>query len=219
MKALNIHTCLLIALSCIAPHIMGQDAAGNHFVFDRFMDATILYKNKKSARTQLNYNKAMEEMIYVSADGKNMALYPISQIDTIYLGERKFVPVEEKRFYEVLLNDNSLVLYASYRCRMSVRAQNIGYGSSSTTAVENVSSLNAEGEVYQLKLPENYKSDPYEIFYIRRNGVEQEKFSKVKELPKLFPEHKKEISSFIKQHKIKNNPEDIIKTVRFISDL
>lgn len=217
MKAMNIFISLLIVLSCSTTYVMGQNA-GNHFVFDRFRDATILYKNKKETRTKLNYNKAMEEMIYVSDDGKNMALYPINQIDTIYFDGRKFVPVE-KRFYEVLLNDKQYVLYASYRCRMSVRAQNIGYGSSSTTSVENISSLNAEGEVYQFKLPENYKSDPYVVYYIVKDGVELDKFSKVKELTRIFSDHKKEISSFIKQHKIKNNPEDIVQTLQFISEL
>lgn len=217
MKAMNLFISLLIVLSCSTTYVMGQNA-GNHFVFDRFRDATILYKNKKEARTKLNYNKAMEEMIYVSDDGKNMALYPINQIDTIYFDGRKFVPVE-KRFYEVLLNDKQYVLYASYRCRMSVRAQNIGYGSSSTTSVENISSLNAEGEVYQFKLPENYKSDPYVVYYIVKDGVELDKFSKVKELTRIFSDHKKEISSFIKQHKIKNNPEDIVQTLQFISEL
>lgn len=217
MKAMNIFIGLLIVLSCSTTYVMGQNA-GNHFVFDRFRDATILYKNKKETRTKLNYNKAMEEMIYVSDDGKNMALYPINQIDTIYFDGRKFVPVE-KRFYEVLLNDKQYVLYASYRCRMSVRAQNIGYGSSSTTSVENISSLNAEGEVYQFKLPENYKSDPYVVYYIVKDGVELDKFSKVKELTRIFSDHKKEISSFIKQHKIKNNPEDIVQTLQFISEL
>lgn len=217
MKAMNIFIGLLIVLSCSTTYVMGQNA-GNHFVFDRFRDATILYKNKKETRTKLNYNKAMEEMIYVSDDGKNMALYPINQIDTIYFDGRKFVPVE-KRFYEVLLNDKQYVLYASYRCRMSVRAQNIGYGSSSTTSVENISSLNAEGEVYQFKLPENYKSDPYVVYYIVKDGVELDKFSKVKELTRIFSDHKKEISSFIKQHKIKNNPEDIVQTLQFIFEL
>lgn len=217
MKAMNIFISLLIVLSCSTTYVMGQNA-GNHFVFDRFRDATILYKNKKETRTKLNYNKAMEEMIYVSDDGKNMALYPINQIDTIYFDGRKFVPVE-KRFYEVLLNDKQYVLYASYRCRMSVRAQNIGYGSSSTTSVENISSLNAEGEVYQFKLPENYKSDPYVVYYIVKDGIELDKFSKVKELTRIFSDHKKEISSFIKQNKIKNNPEDIVQTLQFISEL
>lgn len=217
MKTMNVFISILIILLCSSTYVIGQNA-GNHFVFDQFRDATILYKNKNESKTPLNYNKAMEEMIYVSAEGKNMALYPINQIDTIYFGDRKFVPVE-KRFYEVLLQNNRYVLYASYRCRMSARAQNIGYGSSSTTAVENISSLNAEGEVYQLKLPDNYKSDPYVVYFIKKDGMEPDKFSKIKELTRIFPDYKKQITAFIKQNKIKNNAEGIIETVRFISNL
>ena len=145
-----------------------------------------------------------------------MALYPIDQIDTIYFDKRKFIPVDN-RFYEVL-TQSRYTLYASYRCRMSVRPQNIGYGTSSTTAIDNISSLNTSGEIYQLKLPENYKAEPYVWYYIEINN-ELNKFSKAKELTKLFPNLKKEITLFIKENRIKNNTQDIVEIVQYISDL
>ena len=36
-----------------------------HFVFPRFEKATVLYKNNNQSNTELNYNTATEEMIYV----------------------------------------------------------------------------------------------------------------------------------------------------------
>ena len=212
---------LKIRIIQIAPLLFwGVNVAGqsidNHFLFNQFRDATILYKNKKENRTALNYNKATEEMIYISPEGKNMALYPIDQIDTVYFDKRKFVPVDN-RFYEVL-SRNKYTLYASYRCRMSIQAQNIGYGTSSTTAVDNISSLNTSGEIYQLKLPENYKAEPYVLYYIEVDN-QLKKFTKAKELVKLFPDLKKEIALFIKKNRIKNNTESIVKIVDFISGL
>ena len=206
---------LIILLSGISINTKGQNT-NHHFIFDQFRKATVLYKNQKRTHATLNYNKATEEMIYTSQEGKNMALYPIDQIDTIYFDKRKFIPVDN-RFYEVLTQDR-YTLYASYRCRMSVRAQNIGYGTSSTTAIDNISSLNTSGERYQLKLPENYKAEPYVWYYIEIAN-ELNKFSKAKELIKLFPDLKKEITSFIKENRIKNSTQDIVEVVQYITDL
>ena len=206
---------LIILLSGISINTKGQNT-NHHFIFDQFRKATVLYKNQKRTHATLNYNKATEEMIYTSQEGKNMALYPIDQIDTVYFDKRKFVPVDN-RFYEVL-SRNKYTLYASYRCRMSIQAQNIGYGTSSTTAVDNISSLNTSGEIYQLKLPENYKAEPYVLYYIEVDN-QLKKFTKAKELVKLFPDLKKEIALFIKKNRIKNDTESIVKIVDFISGL
>ncbi len=215
MNLLKIRIIQIAPLLFWGVNVVGQ-SIDNHFLFNQFRDATILYKNKKENRTALNYNKATEEMIYISPEGKNMALYPIDQIDTVYFDKRKFVPVDN-RFYEVL-SRNKYTLYASYRCRMSIQAQNIGYGTSSTTAGDNISSLNTSGEIYQLKLPENYKAEPYVLYYIEVDN-QLKKFTKAKELVKLFPDLKKEIALFIKKNRIKNNTESIVKIVDFISGL
>lgn len=215
MKLMKIRIIQIVPLLFWGVNVVGQ-SIGNHFVFNKFRDATVLYKNKKENQAVLNYNKATEEMIYISPEGKNMALHPIDQIDTVYFDKRKFVPVDN-RFYEILLRDK-YTLYASYRCRMSIQAQNIGYGTSSTTAVDNISSLNTSGEIYQLKLPENYKVEPYVLYYIEVDN-QLKKFTKTKELIKLFPDLKKEIALFIKNNRMKNNTEDIIRIVDFISGL
>ena len=41
-----------------------------HFVFPRFEKATVLYKNNNQSNTELNYNTATEEMIYVGDAGR-----------------------------------------------------------------------------------------------------------------------------------------------------
>lgn len=187
-----------------------------HFVFPNEMEAVILKKGGGKSSMKLNYNKATEEMVYSDTDGQKKALYPISQIDTIYFSSRKFIP-SGKGFEEVLLT-GKYPLYASYRCRLSAGTQNIGYGSSSTTAVDNISSLNTGGEIYQLKLPENYKAEPYTVYAIAING-QNKHFRRIKEITKIFPELKKEISDFPKKNKLKNNNDGIISIIRYISSL
>lgn len=86
---------LIILLSGISINTKGQNT-NHHFIFDQFRKATVLYKNQKRTHATLNYNNATEEMIYTSQEGKNMALYPIDQIDTIYFDKRKFIPVDNQ---------------------------------------------------------------------------------------------------------------------------
>lgn len=201
---------------CLAGTTFSWGQEGKHFVFPEYQKGTIVYKNKKTNQVELNYNKATEEMVYTGSDGRKMALYPIGQIDTIYFGKRRFVPLEN-HFEEVLLS-GKYVLYATYRCRLSIGAQNIGYGSSSTTAIDNISSLNTGGEMYQLKLPENYKVEPYTLYTLEVDG-RREHFRKIKEVAKIFPERKKEIMSFLKKNKLKSNNEGIIQLIQYISSL
>lgn len=207
---------IIVLCFCIAGNTVTWGQNGKHFVFPEYQEAQIVYKNKKVNKVALNYNRATEEMVYTGSDGRKMALYPISQIDTIYFGKRSFVPYDNS-FEEILLSGKYL-LYASYRCRLSIGAQNIGYGSSSTTAIDNISSLNTGGEMYQLKLPDNYKVEPYTIYTIEIDG-KREHFRKIKEIMKLFPELKKEITNFQKKNKLKNDNEGIVQTIQYVSSL
>ena len=65
-------------------------------------------------------------------------------------------------------------------------------------AVDNISSLNTSGEIYQLKLPENYKAEPYVLYYIEVDN-QLKKFTKAKELVKLFPDLKERDSIIYKE--------------------
>ena len=202
---------LFNALSILA--ISAQDKVV-HFVFTEFHPAKVLYKNGNITNTELNYHKATEEMVYTDDSGKKMAIYPIEKIDTVFIEGRKFVP-EGRAFYEVI-GTSKYPLYVAHKCRMSMVASNVGYGSSSTTAVENISSLSASGEVYQLKLPDNFKASSSTNYYIYNNG-EYIKINKLKDIVSLFPDKESELNSFIKKEKIKNNEKGYLSLLNFIN--
>ena len=185
-----------------------------HFVFPRFEKATVLYKNNNQSNTELNYNTATEEMIYVGDDGRRMAIHPIDQIDTVYIAGRKFVPVG-RAFNEVLVSGN-VPLYVSYKCKMTQAGSSVGYGTSSTTAVDNISSLMGSGALYEFKLPDNVKATPSKNYYIGLNG-DNVKVSKLKSLAKEFPQLENQIEQYIKDNKLKNNDIDFINVIEFIN--
>lgn len=210
MKALHL---IIIALLFLPFSISGQGLV-KHFVFSDFEPAEVHYKNKEIKRNKLNYNKITGEMIFVGSDGKNKALFPIDQIDTIYIHDRIFIPWE-KEFFEVLLAEKHYKLYVTHRCRVSITGQSTGYGSSSTSATHNLSSINGNGEVYQLDLPNNYKVDPYYTFYLDMDG-NMTKFRKIKELNNLFPKQKDVIKQYIKEHKAEDEQQKIFNLVKLL---
>lgn len=206
---------LFLLLVCLIQWLFAQDKVV-HFVYPQFKPATVLYNNGNVSNTELNYNKATEEMVYTDPSGKRMALYPIDKIDTVFLAEKKFVPVG-RVFYEVA-GVGKYPLYIAHKCRMSLVSSNVGYGNSSTTAVENISSLASSGEVYQLKLPDNYKASPSTIYYVKINN-EFVKINKLKDLAALFPNKEKDLTAFIKKDKLKNNEGGYLKLLDYITTL
>jgi hypothetical protein len=198
---------LIVVLLLPSLRLSAQTTKSSHFLFDDFRPAEILHKDKKTSKGELNYNKATREMVFVGTDGQNKALYPVSNIDTIYIGALKFIPYD-KDFYEVLPTSQYRA-YAAHRCDISVKGQNVGYGSSSTTAVHEVSSIVSLDGIYHLKLPDNYISRPYVYYYVWVDG-EMKRIKKAKDLQKLFPEHKKELAAFLKNNKIKDDKEQIV---------
>lgn len=203
-------------LFCLILSNNAQNNVSPHFVFADFKEATVHYKNGNISKTNLNYNKATEEMIYVANNGQNMALYPTDQIDVIYIEGRKFIPVDNA-FYEII-KDGDILLCAAYKCRTSLISSNVGYGSSSTTATENITSLRNAGEIYQLKLSDKFKISPFTLYYIK-SGDEFYKLSKIKDYVKVFPQFQDEINAYIKMHKLKNNLDDYISITDQVNSL
>lgn len=205
----------IIAVFLPLSFIFGQSKS-DHFLFSDFRPAEIIYNNKKTSKGELNYNKATREMVFVGEDGKNKALYPVNEIDTIYIGETKFIPYG-KEFYEVLPTAN-IISYGVYRCDIRTAGQNTGYGTSSTAAIHDISNIASLYGIYDLKLPDNYKPSPYEIYYIQVDG-DLKRIKRAKDIGKLFPTYKKEIAKFLKENKSKEDREEIIAVLNYVSGL
>ncbi|NDW13846.1 hypothetical protein D0T50_13240 [Bacteroides sp. 214] len=210
----SIKLLFLVLLIFSSSIVVGQNAK-NHFLFDDFEAAKVVYKNKNTSNGRLNYNAVTREMVFVGEDGKNKALYPVDTIDTIYIAGRTFVPYE-KEFYE-LLPAKSHVLYAVHRCEIQLAGQSTGYGTSSTSAIHDVSSISAGDGIYQLKLPDNYKTNP-SVFYLILLDGKLTKIKKAKDLVKLFPAKKNEINRFLKNANIKGDKERIIAVLDFLGE-
>src|SRR5258705_9480724 len=68
-------------------------------LFDHFMPGVVLEKNGTTHEALLNYNTDDQSVLF-KQDHQNMTLTGLNDLDTVYIGEKKFIPAEDK-FYAV----------------------------------------------------------------------------------------------------------------------
>ncbi len=184
------------------------------YVFNEFNPGTVKMKSGETYNQLLNYNNLTGEMIFVN-NGKYMAIASPENVDTIYINERKFIPLNNK-FYEMLLNtDEPLLLEFTYK--INEPGASTGYGGTSTTAASTpLNSLISSGGAYDLKLPDDFKVIPGYTYWIMKDG-KLEKFSSAKQLIKIFPGKKNVINDFEKKSNSNfSNKKDIILLIKQI---
>lgn len=171
-------------------------------------------KSGEAYNQQLNYNILTDEMIFNSG-GKYLAIASPENVDTVYISNRKFIPLNNK-FYEVLINSGTPLLL-EFTATISEPGASTGYGGNSTTAaVTSFKSLVNAGGAYELALPNGFKVKPGYIYWIMKDG-KLEKVANAKQLIKIFPDKKDMINDAIKKNDLKlSKREDVIMLVKLI---
>lgn len=166
-----------------------------HYVFDSFQPGKVKMKTGEWFDQKLNYNTVTGEMIF-EEKGKYLAIKEPSQVDTVFIAGRKFIPVD-KVFYELVLN-GKYSLFQEFTAKLNEPGASIGYGnaSASTNAVS-INLLRRNGQAYEMKLPDEYLVVPSFTFWILKDGNYQ-KAGNAKQLIAVFPAKKQWINDFIK---------------------
>jgi hypothetical protein len=169
----------------------------DHYVMDSFANGVVKQKTGQVTNQVLNYNLITKEMIFEQG-GQYLAIAHPENIDTVFINQRKFVPVENA-FYEYLAG-TTYPLFAEYTCKVKEPGAQTGFGKSNTTAAVSMQSLIRDGGAYGLKLPDEFEVIPGHSLYIRMDG----KYLKIKneqQLVKLLPGKKDVIREWVKNNK------------------
>jgi hypothetical protein len=165
----------------------------------------------------LNYNSLTEEMIFDDEGQKKaVAINEILLIDTVFIKDRKFVALNGK-FVELVYH-SKWDLFVEHKCKVEEQGKPAGYGGTSQTgAATSVSSLYSQGRVvYNLKLPDDYKTKPYSIYWLEKNG-ELNKFINMRELKKLYEDKKDLLKKYSKINSVKyDDQEGIIQLIEYL---
>ncbi len=173
----------------------------SHYLFPEFVQGVVLMKNGQKNPALLNFNAASEEMVF-NQNGQMLALAEptLSQLDTVFLQDRKFV-LYNKKFLEVLHQDG-YSLFAQYKCRVIPPGKPAAYGGTSqTSSTDSYSSLSSGGRVYELKLPDDFQVKPYTIYFLD-NGSGRKEIKSMRQLKGQYKKDGKQFDQYLKKKKV-----------------
>ena len=189
----------------------------SQYLFPEFSTCTIRSTSGTVSTENGNYNTITGKMAFM----KGTTIYGLAvtrQADTITFGNRHFVPFGEV-FQEVVVTA-PITLFIQHESRLISPGQPVGYGGTSKVSkVNTYSHLSTQGGIYSLEIPPDFEIKYMPVYRIRRDG-EMHSFLGRKQFIKIFPEYKKEISSYIKSQGIKmEDRDDLIKLVKYCNEL
>ncbi|MES1216896.1 MAG: hypothetical protein ABUT20_15380 [Bacteroidota bacterium] len=182
------------------------------YLFDKFINGSVLSKSGAVDEAPLNYN-AEDQTIIFYKDGQHFILTNLENIDTIYIKDRKFIPVNNV-IYEVLASSSPVSLLVSYHSKTRPMTA-ISNHDSTTKKVSNQVS-NTVTDVYVTR-PFNGDND-VEILsrYWLNRGTSVYKANTEKQFVKVFSSNETVIKNYIKDSSIDfNKTSDLMKLVAF----
>lgn len=205
---------LIFSLLVSVGHSQDKKRNITHYLFPEFTKGVVLMKTGVTKEALLNYNALTEEMIFENS-GVRLAVAQIEKIDTIYINDRKFFPINDK-FFELLYH-SAYDLYAEHKCNIKDPGKPSGYGGSSqTSATSTYSSYFSGGRVYDMKLPESVETNPYTICWLKKDGVLL-KFISTRQLSKIFEEKSSQFKKYTKENDVSyDDPESLVGLIRFL---
>lgn len=185
-----------------------------HYIFPEFVKSKVVMHAGGIHTHMLNYNALTEEMIYEN-NGIKLAMDKLTDIDTIYIRNRIFIPYQ-KKFIE-LIHNNKYELFAAHKCSLIEPGKPAGYGGTSqTSSSTSFSSYSSGGQLYELTLPNGHSTKPYTEYLLKKDG-KITRFLTIKQLSRLFEEQSAIFKEFTKSHKVSyENQESIVELIMFI---
>ena len=212
----HIYCILILGLIFISSYAQPKHQEITHYLFPEFTQGVVLMNAGEKHEYLLNYNSLTEEMIFENK-GKKLAIAQkeLARIDTVYIKDRKFIVLNDQ-FVEFSYQ-SKWDLYVEYKCKVKVPGKQTGYGGTSkTTAIKSYSSFYSEGMFYQLKLPDDYETEPYTYYWLKKNE-ELYNFKTMKELKKLYKEKEDLFKPYVKKYGVEyGNQESIILLIEYL---
>lgn len=178
----------------------------DQFVFPDFSVGIVKLHNGEKVVLKLNYNIVTEKMVFMQ-EGKIFDIVNQSSIDTVYMHERKFVPIG-KAFYEILVN-KPVSLFLQNKGTVKAPSRPAAYGGSSDVSSSTyINNMRLGNDVFRMNHKAQVNIVENSLFWIRKNG-QMYLISQRKQLFKLFPDKRSMIREILQQNQvdIENTPQ------------
>ena len=183
------------------------------FIFKQFVHAKIHFKNRSITVVPMNYD-AVNDKMYFQRDGQLMELMQLDRIDSVVWAKQFCFVCHDQKFLEkVPLKNGTAFIH------WQVRSVNIG----AIGAMGQVTQAKVE-RVYSSESWRNHSADIYKQknqndYYLLLDGS-LKKATTLKQILKLFPDHKADIEAFVEEQKIKMQmPQSVLELLDYCLNL
>lgn len=189
--------------------------------YPEFQEGKVVYLNGKFSAAAFNYNLLLGEVQFIHPKGDTLSLAAEAALRFVEIGESTFLYDHKHGYLEVVGIFPSLKLGRSQRLRFA-GAEKVGAYNQSTgvSSIRNTSSyVSNNSQMYNLKQKGDVIfSEEVNYFLIDKNN---QAFKADKStMFKVFPQHKKAISAFLKENSLElNKEEDLKKLLQFCTSL
>ena len=166
------------------------------FIFKQFVHAKIHFKNRSITVVPMNYD-AVNDKMYFQRDGQLMELIQLDRIDSVVWAKQFCFVCHDQKFLEkVTLKNGTAFIH------WQVRSVNVG----AIGAMGRVTQAKVE-RVYSSESWRNHSADIYKLknqndYYLLLDDS-LKRATTLKQILKLFPDHKADIEAFVEEKQIK----------------
>lgn len=211
--------CSAILISAVFSTNAQVDSAKNlpNFLLPEFTKCIIKFKTGNTQTAVINYNVVDQEIVFMQQDNY-MVLDNPQLIDTVYVDNRRLIPVKNA-FYEVVLT-GPVSLFIQHKSNVEQAGTPTGYGVTSKTSNSlYVKQVYGPRGYVNLNIPDGLVITDDTKFWISRDNS-MEKFSTKRQFLKIFKNKERELNQFIDSNSIDfNKTDDIIKLCNFCKEL
>ena len=183
------------------------------FIFKQFVHAKIHFKNRSITVVPMNYD-AVNDKMYFQRDGQLMELMQLDRIESVVWAKQFCFVCHDQKFLEkVTLKNGTAFIH------WQVRSVNVG----AIGAMGRVTQAKVE-RVYSSESWRNHSADIYKQknqndYYLLWDGS-LKKVTTLKQILKLFPDHKADIEAFVEEQKIKMQmPQSVLELLDYCLNL
>ncbi len=205
----------LIFITCFVCMVLPCEANNGKsiYLFDNFTEGTVLMNNKAKINTLLNYDAANRQMKYKDGD-EIMILVNTQSVDTVFIGERRFIPAG-RIFLEVVPLENGKA-FINWKLKEKYQGKKGAFGQTTQTNVTTINTNHFKGGTYERETADVINIINENEYWIPHKGSFS-KFKTLKQVYKLFPDKEANIAQFVKANAIDpKQVDDMLKTINYM---
>lgn len=189
------------------------------YMYPEFLTGRVLFINGSVAENKMNYNLLMDEIQFLGGRGDTLIITGKNNIRQVVIRDDLFC--YDGGFLRLVMGDGDLKIAQKHYFKFLGAEKYEAYGmTSSISSLESLRTyLPAGGTYTDLVIAQDLKFKETIEYHISSDG---DKFYLITKsvIKKLYPEHKKEIKDFLKEHDVDfDNEMDLMDLYGFLSGL